>query len=118
MIDASKFVMDYEAERVILGTYKEERTAAEISEIYGIPIAACYRKSNELTKAGLIAVSGHKVTSRGKKIKMYKAKLEDAYVFYQDGRMKVRFQVILSMAEDFRNRMKNSPKAVQPQSNV
>ena len=118
MIDATRFVMDHEAERIILGTYKEERTAAEISEMYGIPIASCYRKINELTKAGLIAVAGYKISSRGKKINIYKAKLEDAYVFYQDGRMKVRFQVILSMAEDFRNRIKNNPKPAQSQPEV
>lgn len=107
MIDATRFMFDSDVERILLGTYKQERTAAQISEMYGIPIATCYRKINELRRVGLLSAVGSKIGRTGKVIKLYKANLQDAYVFYDNGRMKIRFTTILQMAKDFESRFKN-----------
>ena len=117
MIDATKFVMDHEAERIIAGTYEKERTATEISELYGIPISNCYRKINELKKAGLLEITGYRLSKRGKKINLYQANLKDAYVFYENGKMKVRFQVILEMTRDFMSRFQSVSELAKLEQN-
>ena len=104
MIDATRFMFDNEVERILLGTYKQERTALELSELYGIAIASCYRKIRDLKNAGLISAVGSEIGRSGKIVKVYKANLQDAYVFYDNGRMKIRFTTILQMAKDFESR--------------
>ena len=108
MIDATRFMFDNEVERILLGTYKQERSALELSELYGIPIASCYRKIKELKNAGLISTAGSEIGKNGKIVKLYKANLQDAYVFYDNGRMKIRFTTILQMAKDFESRFKTA----------
>jgi predicted transcriptional regulator len=104
MIDATKFVTDVDVERILLGTYEKEMTVREMSEAYGIPIATCYRKVRALEDTGLLAESKVLIGPDGKIIKSYRANMEHAYVFYEDGKAKVRFKVILDVARDFRKR--------------
>jgi predicted transcriptional regulator len=104
MIDATKFVSDVDVEKILLGTYEREMTVRELSEAYGIPIATCYRKVRALEDSGLLVEAKSIMSRDGKIMKFYRANMEQAYVFYEDGKAKVRFKVILDVAKDFRER--------------
>ena len=104
MIDATKFVSDIDVEKILLGTYEREMTVRDLSEAYGIPIATCYRKVRALEDTGLLAEAKAYMGMDGKIVKFYRANMEQAFVFYEDGKAKVRFKVILEVAKAFRER--------------
>ncbi len=103
-IDATKLLMDQDIEKILLGTYKKSKSVQEISEMYGIPIAVCFRKVRKLSNMGLMEVKETIFSSNSKKVDYYTANLDNAYVFYDSGKLKVRFKVVLQMATDFRRR--------------
>ena len=102
-IDATKLLTDQDATRILIGTYRAPKSAGELSEIYGIPIATCFRIINNLRRMGLLEVE-KTLYNEDKRVDYFSATLENAYVFYDSGRLKVRFKVVLQMASDFRNR--------------
>ena len=103
-IDATQLLMDQDIEKILIGTYQGARSALELSEIYGIPTATCFRKIRQLREMGLLEIEKTVYTSNDKKVDYYSANLENAYVYYDSGRLKVRFKVVLQMANDFRRR--------------
>ena len=85
--------------------------------MYGIPIAVCFRKVKALKKKGILSVTETVRTAGGKKVEQYTANLENAYVFYDSGRVKVRFTVVLQMAQDFRRRFEASASNIKSEQN-
>ncbi len=111
MIDATELLMDADMEKILLATYNVPRSASEISEKYGIPIAVCFRKIKTLKHRGLLVIVEKLETGKGKAVERLSANLENAYVFYESGRVKVRFTVVLQMVEDFRMRYERASSA-------
>ena len=103
-IDATQLLMDQDIEKILIGTYQGAKSALELSETYGIPTATCFRKIKQLRKMGLLEVDKTVYASGDKKVNYYSANLENAYVYYDSGKLKVRFKVVLQMANDFRRR--------------
>ena len=105
MIDATGLMFDLDIEKILLGTFSRSLSANEISELYGIPLLTCIRKIRKLEVMGLLKKVAVVESPRGKKRDFYTASLENAYVFYDDGKLKVRFNVVLQMASDLRKRV-------------
>jgi hypothetical protein len=116
-IDASELITDMDMEKILLGTYQKSRSAPELSEVYGIPIAVCFKKIKTLRKMGLLNVTETVRAASGKKMEYYTANLDDAYVFYDSGRVKVRFTVVLQMAQDFRRRFERTASRFETAEN-
>lgn len=116
-IDATELLTDMDMERILRGTYQKSRSAPELSEAYGIPIATCIRKIKVLKKKGLLNVTETVRTAGGKKAEYYSANLDEAFVFYDSGRVKVRFTVVLQMAEDFRRRFERTSSRFETAEN-
>jgi hypothetical protein len=116
-IDATELITDMDMEKILLGTYQKSKSAMELSEMYGIPIAVCFKKIKILKKMGLLNVTETVRTAGGKKAEYYTANLDDAYVHYDSGRVKVRFTVVLQMAEDFRRRFERSSSRFETADN-
>ena len=110
-IDATELLMDTDMEKILIGTYNMSKNASELSEKYGIPIAVCFRKIKILKNRGLVRVVETVKGDNGKAVEYLTANLENAYVFYDSGRVKVRFTVVLQMAEDFRRRFERASNA-------
>jgi hypothetical protein len=104
MINATELFMDADMEKILLATYNNRRSASDISEKYGIPIAVCFRKIKILKFRGLLSVVEKVKTGKGKTVEYLSANLENAYVYFDSGRVKVRFTVVLQMVEDLRMR--------------
>lgn len=103
MIDATEVMADEDVEKILLGTFNRPKTAKQLSDTYGIPIAICYKKIAKLERMGLLDFE-EMVTSKGRTIRAYKANLDDAYVFFEGGKVKIRFKIALGLARDFRAR--------------
>lgn len=104
-IDATNLLMDHDIEKILIGTYDRSRSAIEISELYGIPIATCFKKIRKLKEMGLLMSTDIIYTAKGRKIELYTTNFDNAYVYYEGGKLKVRFEVVLQMTHDLRIRL-------------
>ncbi len=98
---ASRLITDEYSAKILVATFKKPRSAIELSREYGIPIAACYRRIHALEKAGLINCVERALTQKGKRISLYMSQLKNAYIFFENGRLRVRFQLATGITKDF-----------------
>jgi len=104
MKDATEIMKDRTAVKILLSTYRRPMTAKEISDSTGIPLVEVYKKIKELEKLQLMQKEGGIITRRGRAKPVYRANIEDAYVFFDNGRLKARFEVAAGMARAFEER--------------
>ena len=100
-LQASQLLTDEYSAKILLATYKRKISAQEISQRYGIPIAACYRKIRVLEEAGLIECVDRVLTQKGKRKNLYTSCLKNAYIFFENGRLRARFQLATGLVRDF-----------------
>jgi len=79
--------------KILVATLRCSHSAQEISAEFGIPIAACYRRIKELEGVGLVECCERRLSRQGKRISYYISLLKNAYVFFENGKLKVRFQL-------------------------
>ena len=100
-LEASRLITDEYAARILVATFKKPKSAIELSREYGIRIAATYRRIHMLERAGLITCVERALTQRGKRISLYLSQLKNAYIFFENGRLRVRFQLASGVTKDF-----------------
>jgi len=93
--------MDTYAAKILVACYRKPKHALELSSKLNIPIAACYRRIHVLEKAGLLKPVERALTQQGKRIVLYLSQLKNAYVFFEGGRLRVRFQMVTGQFQDF-----------------
>jgi DNA-binding Lrp family transcriptional regulator len=82
LLKTSQLLTDEYSVKILVATLRCPHSAQEISEEFGIPIAACYRRIKELEKAGLIECCERRLSRQGKRISYYISLLKNAYVFF------------------------------------
>jgi len=100
-LEASQLLTDEYTAKILLATFKRKLSAQEISRKYGIPIAACYRKIRALEEIGLLECVERILTQKGKRKNLYTSRLKNAYVFFEGGRLRVRFHLTTGVIRDF-----------------
>jgi predicted transcriptional regulator len=100
-LEASRLITDEYSAKILVATFKKPKSAIELSREYGIPIAACYRRIHALEKEGLIKCVERALTQKGKRISLYLSQLKNAYIFFENGRLRVRFQLASGTTQDF-----------------
>ncbi len=100
-LEASQLLTDEYSAKILLATYKRKISAQEISQRYGIPIAACYRKIRILEEVGLIQCVERILTQKGKRKNLYTSCLRNAYIFFENGKLRARFQLSTGQVKDF-----------------
>jgi len=93
--------MDTYAAKILVACSRKPKHALELSSKLNIPIAACYRRIHVLEKAGLLKPVERALTQQGKRIVLYLSQLKNAYVFFEGGRLRVRFQMVTGQFQDF-----------------
>ncbi|WP_227374074.1 ArsR/SmtB family transcription factor [Haladaptatus halobius] len=74
----------YNAE--ILDATHEPKSAQELSDELGIPIATSYRRIEELTEANLLKLTGREFSNEGRRTKVYRRDIDSvAITFRSDG---------------------------------
>jgi len=100
-LEASRLVTDEYSAKILVATFKRPRSAIDLSREYGIPIAACYRRIHALEGAGLVRCTERALTQKGKRISLYMSQLKNAYIFFENGKLRVRFQLATGVTRDF-----------------
>lgn len=100
-LEASRLITDEYSAKILVATYKKAKSAIELSREYGIPIAACYRRIHALENAGLLSCVERALTQKGKRISLYMSQLRNAYIFFENGKLRVRFQLASGVTKDF-----------------
>ncbi|MCJ2554782.1 MAG: helix-turn-helix domain-containing protein [Candidatus Thermoplasmatota archaeon] len=100
-LEASRFITDEYSAKILVATYKKPRSAIELSREYGIPIAACYRRIHALERAELLSCVERALTQKGKRISLYRSQLKNAYIFFENGKLRVRFHLASGVTQDF-----------------
>jgi len=93
--------MDTYAAKILVACSRKPKHALELSSKLNIPIAACYRRIHVLEKAGLLKPVERALTQQGKRIVLYLSQLKNAHLFFEDGRLRVRFQMVTGQVQDF-----------------
>jgi hypothetical protein len=93
LLSASQLLTDPYAVKILVATVRVAKCAQDISSQFGIPIAACYRRIRDLEAAGMLVCTERKLTKNGKRVNYYVSMVKSATVFYEEGKLKVKFQM-------------------------
>jgi len=93
--------MDTYAAKILVACSRKPKHALELSAKLNIPIAACYRRIHALEKASLLKAVDRALTQQGKRIVLYQSQLKNAYIFFEGGKLRVRFQMVTGQTQDF-----------------
>ena len=98
--DMFNLVLDKHTSRILDLTSDRTFNAGELSELVGIPLAACYRRIRALKEAGLLKEDSKVQSEGGKSVSAYKSTMESAEVVLEDGRLSIQMSVEGKNAQD------------------
>ncbi len=98
--DMFNLVLDKHTSRILDLTSDRPFNAGELSELVGIPLAACYRRIRVLKGAGLLKEDSKVQSEGGKSVSAYRATEDSAQDVLQDGRLRIQMSVEGKNAED------------------
>lgn len=93
LLTVSQLMTDPYAVKILVATVRAPKCAQDISDHYGIPIAACYRRIRDLEKFGLIECTERKLSQQGKRVAYYISLVKTVHIFYEEGKLKVKFEM-------------------------
>lgn len=73
----------YNAE--ILSAATEPKSAQELSDEIGIPIATSYRRIDELVEADLLELKGHTLSDDGRRTRIYLRRVDEIHIDLDNG---------------------------------
>jgi predicted transcriptional regulator len=100
-IDISNLISNRNVSMILMCSYKKPISVHQISELYNIPIAVCYRKVNELEKLGFIRCTDKVLTRKGKRVRLYQSQIVYAHFFYEKGKFRARVQLSSGIVDDY-----------------
>ena len=98
-LETSQLLTEEYAAKILLATMGKPKSAFDLSEKLGIPIAACYRKIKLLESAGLIYCCERRLTQAGKRISMYKSKVKNAQIVFEKNKLTARIEMMDGSSE-------------------
>jgi predicted ArsR family transcriptional regulator len=101
VLRVSQLLTDEYSVKILVATVRQPRSAQDIAIKFGIPIAACYRRIKDLEAAGLLVCQERRLSQQGKRVSFYISMLKNAYVFFEDGHLRVKFQLKTGGADRF-----------------
>ncbi len=87
-----ELLTDEYAKQILAGCYQDPMSAQHISWKYNIPIAATYRRLNELEEAGLVEKIDEAGVGNNEAAK-YKTALEKAELTFEDGNFSIKMEL-------------------------
>ncbi len=101
VLRVSQLLTDEYSIKILVATVRQPKSAQDIAAKYGIPIAATYRRIKDLETAGLLVCQERRLSQQGKRVSYYISMLKNAYVFFEDGSLRVKFQLKTGGADRF-----------------
>ena len=99
-IRLSKLISDEYNIRILAASHKIPKSAQELSIKFNIPIAACYRRIHDLEESKLIECKERILNRNGKRVKLYQSLVKGLYLFYENGKLRVRMETTASPATE------------------
>lgn len=93
ILQTSKVLSDANALKIIAATQKRPRTAQELSDELGSPLAGTYKKIKELENSGLIAPLDRMLTSQGKRVTRFVSLVRGFYVEFHNNELRVTLEL-------------------------
>ncbi|GEM_PF-3147847 len=90
---AQKIFVDERSTKILMAALYRPRTALDIRDITGIPVAKLFSRLKVLEKRGLVKKVSSTYNLDGKEMPLYQSQLFDALVFMDNGKLKVTFQL-------------------------
>ncbi|MCL9816012.1 ArsR/SmtB family transcription factor [Natronocalculus amylovorans] len=69
----------------ILAATSEPKSAQELSDELGVPIATCYRRINELTQTDLLELHDRPLSDEHRRIKVYRRNVDQIEIDFKNG---------------------------------
>ncbi|MEM0449847.1 MAG: winged helix-turn-helix domain-containing protein [Methanomassiliicoccales archaeon] len=101
LLRTSQLLTDEYSVKILVATIRVPKSAQDISEAFNIPIAACYRRIRDLEKEGLLVCTERRLSRQGKRVSYYLSMLKSAYVFFDNGHLRVKFELKTGGADQF-----------------
>ena len=101
LLKTSQLLTDEYSVKILVATIRIPKSAQEISDLYGIPIAACYRRIRDLEEEGLIVCTERRLSRQGKRVSYYLSMLKSAFVYFENGHLKVKFELKTGGADQY-----------------
>lgn len=99
-LETSRLLTEEYSAKILLATMGKPKTAFELSEKLGVPIAACYRKIKILEDAGMIFCVERRLTQAGKRISLYKANVKNAQIVFERNKVRAKIEMIDGTTQD------------------
>ncbi|MEI6795959.1 MAG: helix-turn-helix domain-containing protein [Methanomassiliicoccales archaeon] len=99
-LETSRLLTEEYSAKILLATTGRPKSAFELSEKLGIPIAACYRKIKTLETSGFIYCTERHLTRAGKRISLYKSKVKVAQIVIEGNRVRTKLEMIDGTTQD------------------
>jgi predicted transcriptional regulator len=115
--DVSRLLADRHSARIILATMRNPRSAFDISECLGMPIAVCFRKIKLLEDAGLIACAERRFAKNGKKISLFKSTLRNSQMVLERNKVQAKIEMFDGSTQEVKYEMDMPtflPEATRP----
>jgi len=93
VLQTSRLLTEEYSAKILMTTMGRPKSAFELSDALGIPIAACYRKIRVLEDAGLIQCCERRLTQSGKRMSMYKSMVRNANISFERNKIRARIEM-------------------------
>jgi transcription initiation factor IIE alpha subunit len=100
-LETSRLLTEEYAVKVLVATMGPPKSATQLSEKLGIPIAACYRRIRALEQAGLLICVEKGLTQRGKREALYKAQIRTGQIMLEKNKVRVKLDMIDGRTENY-----------------
>jgi predicted transcriptional regulator len=91
--EISRLLTERYSAKILLATTRKPRTALELSDSLGIPIAACFRKIKLLEDAGLIICVERRLTPEGKRFSLFRSRVTDTEIVLERNKVRARIEM-------------------------
>ncbi len=91
--EISSLLADKHSARILFATMRNPRSAFDLSQSIGIPIAVCFRKIKLLEDAGLIVCAERTVVNGGKRVSLFRSNLKNSHVFLERNKIQARIEL-------------------------
>lgn len=99
-LETSRLLTEEYSAKILLATMGKPKSAFELSDKLGIPIAACYRKIKLLEDSGLMFCAERRLTQAGKRISMYKSNVRNAQIVFERNKIRAKIEMIDGTTQD------------------
>ncbi|MEM4308917.1 MAG: helix-turn-helix domain-containing protein [Thermoplasmata archaeon] len=93
-LELAQLLTDGYVAKILIATSRRPKSAIELSDRFGIPIAQCYRRIHALENAGLLKVVDRVLTREGKRIYLYKSLVKNVQIYYEGTKVKVKLALM------------------------